>query len=312
VVFLVALLTALAATPLMAAVATRLHVVDRPGPLKRQTRPVPYLGGVAVFVALSVALGPSRPRLLLPLGLALAVGTLDDISPRPVGTRIAGQLVIGAAAGWAAPVPVPLGGVLTAIAAIGLLNAVNLLDGLDGLAAGVALVSAAAFAVLGGDARTPALAVAGALGGFLVFNRPPARIYLGDGGAYVVGTALALLAALAIDSDPDVATWAAVPLLVAVPVLDTGVAFVRRLRGRRPLFSGDRAHLYDQLVDRGRTPRGAVLLMVALQAALALLGVGVTHLETPWAVAATVVSAIALAVCAGLAGFVAASDPSDA
>lgn len=311
-VFVIALVTALVLTPLTAAVATRLGVVDRPGPLKVQTRPVPYLGGVAVYLAVTTAIASSHPRLLLPLGLALAVGVLDDVRPQPVATRIAGQIVVGAAAGWAAAVPVPLGGVLTAVATIGLLNALNLLDGLDGLAAGVALVSAAGFALLGGSAREPALAVAGALGGFLVFNRPPARVYLGDGGAYVIGTALALLAALAIDSDPDVATWAALPLFVAVPVLDTAVAFARRLRSRRSLFVGDRAHVYDQLVDRGRSPVVVVLLLVALQGALVLLALGITHLDSAWAVAATVASAVVLAGFIGMGGFVGESDRSGA
>lgn len=311
-VFFVGLAAALVLTPLMAAVATRLGVVDRPGQLKVQSHAVPYLGGVAVFLAATAALAPSRPRLLLPLGLALAAGVLDDVHPQPVATRIACQIVVGAAAGWAAPVPMPLGGAVTALATVGLLNAMNLLDGLDGLAAGVALVSTLGFALLGGGVRSPALAVAGALTGFLVFNRPPARVYLGDGGAYLTGTALVLLAALAIDADRDVATWAAVPLFVAVPVLDTAVAFVRRLRARQPLFAGDRGHVYDQLVDRGRSPVVAVLLLVALQTGLVLLAVGVTHLESAWAVAATVAVAIVLFGLVGLRGFVTTPDASGA
>jgi UDP-GlcNAc:undecaprenyl-phosphate GlcNAc-1-phosphate transferase len=146
--------------------------------------------------------------------------------------------------------------------------------------------------------------------GFLVFNRPPARIYLGDGGAYVIGTALALLAALLIASHETVATGAAVPLLVAVPVLDTAVASVRRLRARQPLFVGDRAHVYDQLVDRGRSPGVSVLLLVALQVALVLLALGVAHLDAVWAVTVAVASAVVLAGLVGVGGFTAASDTS--
>jgi UDP-GlcNAc:undecaprenyl-phosphate GlcNAc-1-phosphate transferase len=310
--FLVAIVVAVVVTPLAAIVATRMGIVDRPGPLKVHTRAVPYLGGVAVFLAVTAALASSRPRLLVPIGLAVAVGVLDDFRPQPVTTRIVGQVVVGAAAGWAAPFPIPLGGVLTAVAVIGLLNAVNLIDGLDGLAAGTALMSAVGFAVLGGSARTPALALAGALVGFLVYNRPPARVYLGDGGAYVIGTALALMAALAVDSDGDVATWAAIPLLVAVPVLDTLVSFVRRLRAHRPLFLGDRAHVYDQLVDRGRSPEVAVLCLVALQAVLVLVALGVANLETAWAVTATVGTTVVLAGLVGIGGFVGTSDPSGA
>jgi UDP-GlcNAc:undecaprenyl-phosphate GlcNAc-1-phosphate transferase len=310
VVFVVALVVAVVLTPVMAVVARRLGVVDRPGPLKRHAAPVPYLGGVAVFGALAAALAPCHPRLLLPLGLALTLGVVDDVHPQPVALRIVGELAVGAAAGWAVPVPVTGGEVLTAIAAIGLLNAVNLIDGMDALAGSVTVVICGGFALLGGAGVDPALALMGAALGFLVFNRPPARIYLGDGGAYLVGTALALLAALAVDSDRDVATWAALPLLVGVPVVDTLVAFARRIRARKPLFVGDRAHVYDQLVDRGAAPVTTVVALAGAQAVLSALGLGVAELPDAWAVVATVASATALAAGARIAGFVTPPDPS--
>jgi UDP-GlcNAc:undecaprenyl-phosphate GlcNAc-1-phosphate transferase len=308
VAFVVALGVALVATPIAAVVATRLGVVDRPGPYKVQTEPVPYLGGVAIYIAVAAAVGSSSPRLLLPLGLALALGVADDVRSRSPVLRIAGAVVVGAAAGWAVPMPLPLGAAVTAVAVVALLNALNLLDGLDGLAAGVALMAAVGFAAIGGDARGPALALAGALTGFLAFNRPPARIYLGDGGAYLIGTALALLAALLVDSDRGVATWAAVPLLIAVPVLDTTVAFVRRLRARRPLLAGDRGHVYDQLVDRGRSRAAATLVLVALQGALALAAVGVAGLDATWAVVTATACALVLVAILGAGRFTSPSD----
>lgn len=302
--FVVALAIALVATPLAAYAARRLGVVDHPGPHKVQGRAVPYLGGVAVFVAVGVTIAPSSPRLLVPLALALALGVADDVRPTPVGLRVACEVGVGLAAGWAAPAPTRLGFAVTAILVIGMLNAINLLDGLDGLAAGVALAAAAGFAALGDEARLPALALAGALAGFLVFNRPPARIYLGDGGAYLVGTTLALLAALTLDGRRSVAAWAAVPLLLAVPALDTAVAMVRRHRAGVPLFSGDRGHVYDQLVDRGRSRGVAVLVLVGLQVVLALIAVGVVHLDSGWAIAVSAACAAALAGVAGAGGFV--------
>jgi UDP-GlcNAc:undecaprenyl-phosphate GlcNAc-1-phosphate transferase len=307
VAFVVALAVALAATPLAAMAAARLGFVDPPGPHKVQTVPVPYLGGVAVYLALVAGIAASRPLLLVPLGLALALGLADDLRPRSATFRIACASVVGAAAGWVAPFPVPLGAVVTGVATVGLLNALNLLDGLDGLAAGVALVSAAGFATIGGDGRVLALALAGGLAGFLVFNRPPARIYLGDGGAYLTGTALVLLAALLVDSDRSLALWAALPLLVAVPVLDTAVAIVRRLRARRPLLTGDRGHVYDQLIDRGRSAGVTTLALVTLQGVLALAAWGVTHLDARWALAASLVAGAALATAALAGGFTSAS-----
>ncbi|MGH8984005.1 MAG: hypothetical protein ACRDY6_09055 [Acidimicrobiia bacterium] len=306
--FAVALVVAIVATPVAGLVAGRLGVVDRPGPYKPQAEPVPYLGGAAVYVALVTALATSHPRLLLPLGLALALGVADDVQSRSPAFRIAGAIVVGGAAGWAAPAPMPLGAVATAVAVIGLLNALNLLDGLDGLAAGVALAAAAGFAAIGGDARTPALALAGALAGFLAFNRPPARIYLGDGGAYLTGTALALLAALLLESHEGAATWTAVPFLVAVPVLDTAVAVVRRLRARRPLLAGDRGHVYDQLVDRGRSRAATTIGLVALQGVLALAAVGIASLDPAWAVATSLACGLTLVAVVGAAGFTSPSD----
>jgi UDP-GlcNAc:undecaprenyl-phosphate GlcNAc-1-phosphate transferase len=174
-------------------------------------------------------------------------------------------------------------------------NAVNLLDGLDGLAAGVAAVSAAGFAIiLDGDARLIAAGVSAALAGFLLWNRPPARIYLGDAGSYLVGVALAVLVAVPLGEGGSFATVAAAGLLVAVPVADTSIAVVRRWRAHRPLLVGDRGHVYDQLVDRRWTPARATVACVAAQALLAVLAVGVAHLPDAAAVAVTLTVTVAV------------------
>ena len=192
----IALIVTLVAAPIVRRVALRLGIVDRPGPLKTHRSPVPYLGGVAVFLGLIVGpdrSGPAGPA--RPYAGALALGVADDVRGLAPRARLGAEIVIGVVAAVVVPGPalVKLG---TAVLVVVLLNAVNLLDGQDGLAAGACLVSAAAFAILGGDATTVGLALAGALGAFLVFNAPPARMYLGDGGAYLVGTVLATLPAL--------------------------------------------------------------------------------------------------------------------
>jgi UDP-GlcNAc:undecaprenyl-phosphate GlcNAc-1-phosphate transferase len=179
---------------------------------------------------------------------------------------------------------------LTIAFVVVLLNAVNLLDGLDGLAAGVATVSALGFAgLLGGDARVLALALTGALAGFLLWNRPPARIYLGDSGSYLVGTALAMLLAASFTDGQGAATSSGALLLVGVPVADMTVAVVRRQRARRPLFEGDRGHVYDQLVDRGWRVPAVVGAAVLAQAALVIAGLGVAEMSTGAAITATAV-----------------------
>ena len=273
--FVVAIAVALVATPVAARVAIRTGVLDRPGALKVQDRPVPYLGGAAVFVAsTAAALGGGVPvKWIVPGAIALALGLVDDIASISARIRLAGEMAIGIVAGLLVPAPGPAGVAVTAIAVVALINAVNLLDGLDGLASGVVLASAAGFAAVGGPGFPLAVALAGAVLGFLWFNRPPARIYLGDSGSYFLGATLGVLATGALEDADTGAVWVIVPLLVAVPLADTAIAIIRRARARRPIFEGDRSHVYDQLVDRGRSRGQAVLCCIAAQVVLAAAGV---------------------------------------
>jgi UDP-GlcNAc:undecaprenyl-phosphate GlcNAc-1-phosphate transferase len=112
----------------------------------------------------------------------------------------------------------------------------------------------------------------------LWYNRPPARIYLGDGGSYLIGTWLAILAVAAWHSPGHGRPWTPAVLFVAVPILELLVAVVRRLRAGRHPFGGDRDHIYDQLVAKGRTPAGTVVAVVAAQAILVAGGLAVARL----------------------------------
>lgn len=288
--FVVAVLVA----PLAGRLAERLGLVDRPGPLKVQERPVPYLGGLAVIAGLALPVVTSRPWALVPLGAAAALGLADDRRGLPARSRLVAEVAIGGAVGVTVAAGSPGRIVLAVVVTAVLVNAVNLLDGLDGLAGGVAAVSAVGSAViLTGAGFTLALALAGSLGGFLVWNRPPARIYLGDSGSYLVGTALAVLLVDAWGAGAP--TAAAAVLLVGVPVADTVVAIVRRVRDHRPLLAGDRGHVYDQLVDRGWSRRVTVCSVIGAQAVLALAAVGVAATGTVPAIAATAVIAVVVA-----------------
>lgn len=299
-------------TPIAIRVAHRTGMVDRPGSLKVQSTPVAYLGGVAVFAGVFGALAATTPRVLIPLALALLLGLFDDrldISPR---IRVICEAVIALIGGALVPAgDGALGVAITALLILGLLNAVNLLDGLDGLAAGVCSASAIGFAFISEDLRLAdprllALSLLGALIGFLIFNRPPARIYLGDAGAYLIGVALAILAAQSLNgasgTSASIAIWAALPLIVAVPILDTLVAIVRRLRAGNPIFSGDRSHIYDQLCDRGIPAQRVAVIMVSAQCVLVLLGILASRLSSIASVSLMLLSAgilIAITVRAG-------------
>jgi UDP-GlcNAc:undecaprenyl-phosphate GlcNAc-1-phosphate transferase len=301
-----ALLLTLVAVPIAMELAKRTGIVDRPGPLKVHAAPVPYLGGLAVLIGLAAVVASVHAMLLVPLGLATALGFVDDARDVPAVVRLIGEIGIGAAA--AAVVPVrfasPFGPVAVVLVVVVLINATNMLDGLDALASGVVLIGAGGFAiVLRGDGRTIALGLAGALAGFLWFNRPPARIYLGDAGSYLLGTALALLLATAWSPHRAAALGIAGIAFVALPVIEAGVTIVRRLRARHPLFHGDRGHVYDQLVDRGWTPLQASLGFALAELALAATGIA-AHSSTTGAALAIAAAAIAalLAVLVG-AGF---------
>ena len=308
VAFVAAFLVALVATPIARRVSFALDVVDRPGPLKVQRRPVAYLGGVAVFVALAATLAPDHPAWLIPLGLAAAVGLADDIRSISPQVRLVMQVTIGCVAGAIEPAPGRFGWVATAALVVVLVNAVNLIDGMDGLASSVVAVSALGFALVSSGNAVPAVAVCGALVGFLLFNKPSASIYLGDSGSYLLGTALALLAANALTNGTEthrLAAWIALPLFVGLPVADTAIAIVRRWRAGKPLLAGDRSHVYDQLADRGWPIVRVLFVCTALQIAFTAAGLLAWNLGAAGAAAVVVVCAVAAALAVWKIGFVA-------
>ena len=310
VVAVIGLVGGMVLTPLARGVAIAKGIVDRPGALKTQRAPVAYLGGVAVFLAaLGGPIVGGRPALLIPMALALALGLVDDLRPLPVPPRIATEAGIGLTAALVVGGP-PLARLATGVLTIGLLNAINLLDGQDGLAAGVGAVSAAGFALLGGTATPVGLSLAGALLGFLIWNRPPARIYLGDAGAYMVGTTIALLPALTCHADKRWSVWWAVPLLVGVPISDTAIAMIRRRRAGRSILTGDRGHIYDQLVDRGLSVGCSTLLGIGAQLVFTSAGLTATLLLSPaGALTATLLTAALTVGAAQSLGFLTADAP---
>ena len=272
------------AVPCCIMIAHRFGVIDRPGPLKPHEAPVAYLGGVAVFAGLVVGMSVGRPIILLPLAAALAIGVTDDRFGLPAPLRLAAQLGVGAVVAVTVPIHLPgwIGIPLVVVASVLLINGFNLLDGLDLLAAGVGAAAAVGFAfVLHGPGRLMAASLAGALATFLWANRPPARIYLGDGGSYLLGAAMSVLLAYTWGVGVAASTGLIALALLAVPAAEVVCAIVRRHRGKRPLLAGDRAHPYDLLVARGWTrvaASGAYIVLEVMIAAVVsiVVGVGVT------------------------------------
>ncbi len=256
-----------------------------------------------------------RPWLLVPLAMALVLGTADDLRPLPPVVRLVAELGTGAVLAWV--IPTRFGGagdVLVVLAAVALMNGFNLVDGLDALCGTVTVVASVGFAVLlVGDARAFALALAAAAAAFLVFNRPPARVYLGDGGAYLIGTAIAALLAEAWGPHQPVATGIGALALVVVPAAELALAVLRRVRAHTSLLQGDRDHPYDQLVRRGWGAAGVAGAYGLVGLALLGVAVGAAHLPAAWAAVVVAGAVAALGVLSLEAGFLSpgATGPGD-
>jgi UDP-GlcNAc:undecaprenyl-phosphate GlcNAc-1-phosphate transferase len=272
--FVVAGLVSLVLTPLAIRSALRLGVLDRPGEHKSHATPTPYLGGVAIVLAvtLSIALAAvvrgeasaTLSQLLGILAIALvmaAVGLIDDLRGLPVVLRFGVQLLAGISL-WRLDVRVDLTGEplidlpLTVVWTVGITNAMNLLDNMDGLSASTATIASlwfGAIALINGQFLVAALAfaLAGAAAGFLRDNRPPARIYMGDAGSLFLGVMLAALGML-LSLDRGMLVTAAVPVLILTgPVLDTALVTVARIRHGISPFQGGRDHTSHRLARIG-------------------------------------------------------------
>ncbi len=253
-------------TALLIRLAPRLGLVDLPDPRKVHTRPTPRAGGVALFVAfLLAALLPPGPWPSPALSLALVglpivlLGLADDLRPLSWQLRLAVQFLVAGLASWLLlpPSALPLHA-LAALWVVTLVNAFNMLDNMDALSAGTAAIAFVALLLAGGDARAW-LGLLGAVLGFLWFNRPPARVFMGDAGStflgFAVGVGTARLA-LAEGARP----WAALAALAvcAVPCYDfTSVVLIRLREGRSP-FHADKRHLSHRLAARGLSGPRAV------------------------------------------------------
>ena len=174
---------------------------------------------------------------------------------------------------------------------LGATNSLNLLDGLDGLCAGVTAIISAALLLLavhlatwgfsdaGDSVRIVlGLSLVGSLGGFLPFNRHPARIFMGDAGTMLLGAVIAALMILFVEGT---ARWGLASIVVfGLPILETGVTILRRLKHRRSILISDRGHLYARMIDRGLPLRTTVGLCYGLAGLYALIGLIMSQMRT--------------------------------
>jgi UDP-GlcNAc:undecaprenyl-phosphate/decaprenyl-phosphate GlcNAc-1-phosphate transferase len=317
VIFAVATAAGLGLTPLVIRLAGVWGLFDTPqGDRRVHTQPLPRVGGVAVFGAMGIGLfvmgllslrggelltGP--PGFIFGVlfggGIIFATGLVDDLRGLRPLTKISAQLVAaGVVYAYGFRIDVMSFGANTEIAlgwlslpatifwVVAVTNAFNLIDGLDGLASGIAMVALGTTLVVAatlGNAETVVLGLAlfGALLGFFRYNVSPARIFLGDSGSLFIGFMLAVLSVHG-SYKSATAVLILVPLFaLAIPLLDTSLAILRRWLRGVPLSQADGRHIHHRLLAVGLTHRHAVVVLHISAGVLAVLGLSLVFAPPP-------------------------------
>lgn len=311
--FAAALAAAAMVTPLVSRLALALGVIDRPNERKVSLRDrMPLMGGLSValgfWVGISIALQLTPSEFGLASGIdpllvgglmMLGLGALDDRFSLSAWPKLAVQVAAAAFAISHGSVidhlTSPLTGevvtfapwltwLATTIWIVVVTNSINLIDGLDGLCTGVSAIITLALTAVAYQAGHMAVAVAGlalagALLGFLPWNFPPARIFVGDTGALFIGYSLSILA-LEGYQRATVITFLVPLLALAVPLLDTALSILRRLRSGKGVMQADRLHMHHRLLHEYHGDhRPAVLSLYGLTACFCLIAVSFTRLE---------------------------------
>ncbi len=313
-ILLSALLLAIGATPVVRRAAQRLGVMDQPGARKQHVVPTPLLGGVAIYLAFIVALVLLGDRfyvnqvvgIFLGATLVSFLGLWDDRRGLSPWVKLVGQFLAG---GILVLTDVRIGVLpwewlniaATLLWVVGITNAMNLLDNMDGLSGGIAAIAAVFFMLFAAMSKqylvgALAAALVGACVGFLLYNFNPASIFMGDTGALFLGFTLAAVGIkLRFPDNSAFVTWMVPVFVLAVPVFDTTLVIISRLRrGLNPLTTPGKDHLSHRLARLTGSSREAVLICYLLAGAF---GVAATFITQ-----ASVVEGYAVGAAALLAG----------
>lgn len=298
-----AMLVSFAMTPLVKRLAYKIGAIDVPKDNRRMhKRPIPRLGGLAIFIGCLVSLllfadiDRGLQGILLGACLIVAVGVVDDAHPLGAGVKFILQIVAALIAVWhgvviqtiANPIAFITGnpywnfGIwavpITVIWIVAVTNSVNLIDGLDGLADGVSTIAALTMliiALLMGDLEAAIItaALVGACVGFIPYNRNPAQIFMGDTGSTFLGFMLATVSVIGLFKLYAVISFIVPFIILGFPIFDTCSAFTRRiLKGQNPM-KADRSHTHHKLIDMGMNQKQAVATLYLVAGVLGLFAV---------------------------------------
>jgi UDP-GlcNAc:undecaprenyl-phosphate GlcNAc-1-phosphate transferase len=290
--FIITLILSLAITPLIIKLAHKLNFVDRPGERKINTKIIATAGGTAIYLAFMIPLRFFLPAnqtitgIMLGGSFMLLLGLLDDKFEISAPIKFMGQ-IIGALILIYYGVKInfitnPFGGFIylgvyavpfTVFWIVSIINTINLIDGLDGLAAGVSIIAVLtlfAVALQENQVVAPMLAVllAGSCLGFLKYNFNPARVFMGDTGSMFIGYIIAAVSITGALKSAAAVTIFVPMLALAVPILDTTFAIIRRIFNDRPIGEADHGHIHHRLLAIGMNQRQAVISVYVISAFL--------------------------------------------
>ena len=303
-VFLIGLIITYISTPLIRRIAIKFEAVDEPDKRRVNKRPVPNLGGIAIYLGFTAAVlfgsepAADRTGIIMGGSLIMLIGVIDDIYELRPSVKLFGQLL--------AAIVLVFSGVsiefisnpfsdsmiylgifaipVTILWIVGVTNTVNLIDGLDGLAAGVSIIAAVTLFVVSlqeGQFITAILtaALAGSALGFLRFNFYPARIFMGDGGAMMIGYILASVSIIGALKSAAAMTLFVPVLALGIPIFDTAFAIIRRVYYKKPIARADHGHLHHRLLALGWNHKQSVLIVYIMSIVLGIVAIVVNGLN---------------------------------
>jgi len=294
---IIVFVTAFIGAPLIRKIALASGITDDAGgdPLKIHRQPVALLGGLAIVVAVAIVIVVGHRSYVVCCSeligmmvgglMVFGVGLWDDVKKVKPIFRLLMHILAGVVillAGlrmnfipiWWIIIP------FTIIYVAGAINAFNVTDGMDGLCAGISLISCIGYFFLGlKNGNMLLCSLSGilfmSLLGFLPYNLHPAKIFLGDAGSGFLGFMLGTMAVMATSKPYNIANFIAAILVIGVPVFDMAFAILRRLIRRKPLFIGDRDHLYDLLLKKGWSQPRVWCVMCSVQLILVAIVLGI-------------------------------------
>ncbi|GAB6086240.1 MraY family glycosyltransferase [Alkaliphilus crotonatoxidans] len=317
--FVVSVTIAYILTPYAIKLAYRIGAIDVPKDNRRvHNKPIPRLGGAAIyasFLVTSLVMAPlSRELLGILVGATIIVfmGMVDDVKPISAKWKLLVQIIASLVVIFSDVRIEYIRGVInlgafsipaTIFWIVGITNAVNLIDGLDGLAAGVGIIASLSLAfvsfsnVLPGMTEVTLLLVilAGSATGFLPYNFNPAKIFMGDTGALLIGFLLATISVEGVLKSAATIAVVIPVLALGVPVLDTAFAITRRLLNKRPIMEADKGHLHHRLLDLGLSQKQTVLILYLISSFLGASAVFISDVSKKTAYGILVVLALIIA-----------------